>query len=104
MPKRLAIRAKMAQQAATSYSQLTTMMQAALERANEREGQVPVLDRARVRDRWAAIDGDCREAEQARQATERIWRVCGGHQESRRGKPASPISRRPPTTRPQFER
>src|SRR5207253_9259028 len=68
-------RAQKARDAAIRHGQLTAQMQAALERADELEVQVPAIERVVVRERWAAIDGECGEAEQARQKSEQIWRA-----------------------------
>jgi DNA repair exonuclease SbcCD ATPase subunit len=59
-------RADATRSAATNHAQLLLMAQAAEDEADRLESEVPAIDRRRVRERWAAIELECREAENAR--------------------------------------
>jgi DNA repair exonuclease SbcCD ATPase subunit len=63
-------RADVTRSAATSHAQLVRMAQGAEDEADRLESQVPAVERRQVRDRWAAIEPESREAQQARQQCE----------------------------------
>jgi DNA repair exonuclease SbcCD ATPase subunit len=63
-------RAEATRLAATSHAQLLRMAQVAEAEADRLESEVPAVERRHVRERWAAIEPESSEAEQARRQSE----------------------------------
>jgi exonuclease SbcC len=68
-------RADAVREAATRRNQLLEQARRSLERADDLEAQVPAVERTRVRERWAQIDGDLKEAQSACRAAEEVLRI-----------------------------